>query len=79
MTQNAESRKPYIFYNTWNFQERNRWWYGNAYLESMRQDRILAEIDVAHQMGIDVFVLDTGWYEKTGDWQRQPQRVSPTA
>ncbi len=69
MTQNAESRKPYIFYNTWNFQERNRWWYGNPYLESMRQDRIEAEIEAAHKMGIDVFVLDTGWYQKTGDWR----------
>lgn len=69
ITDSAESRKPYIFYNTWNFQERNRWWYGNPYLESMRQDRIEAEIDVAHRMGVDVFVLDTGWYEKTGDWQ----------
>ena len=27
MTENLESRKPYIFYNTWNFQERNRNWY----------------------------------------------------
>jgi len=69
MTQNAESRRPYIFYNTWNYQERNRWWNGQPYLESMRQERILAEIDAAHVMGIDVFVLDTGWYEKTGDWR----------
>ncbi len=69
VTRNAESRKPYIFYNTWNFQERNRWWHGNPYLESMRQDHVEAEIEVAHRMGIDVFVLDTGWYEKTGDWQ----------
>ena len=74
MTQNAASRIPYIFYNTWNFQERNRWWYGNPYLESMRQDRIEAEIEVAHKMGIDVFVLDTGWYEKTGDWQVNRRR-----
>ena len=35
----------------------------------MTQERMLAEIDVAHRMGIEVFVLDTGWYEKTGDWQ----------
>ncbi len=35
----------------------------------MNPERILAEIDVAHRMGIDVFVMDTGWYEKTGDWQ----------
>ncbi len=68
MTQNMATRKPYIFYNTWNFQERNKWWNGKPYLESMNEDRILKEIDVAHRMGVDVFVLDTGWYEKTGDW-----------
>ncbi len=64
-----ESRKPYIFYNTWNYQERNRWWNGKPYLSSMNAERMLAEIDVAHRMGIEVFVLDTGWYEKTGDWR----------
>ena len=69
ITPNAASRAPRLFYNTWNFQERNRWWYGNPYLESMRQDRIAAEIEVAHRMGVEVFVLDTGWYEKTGDWE----------
>ena len=69
LTQNAESRKPYIFYNTWAWQERSRWWHGTKFLDPMREDRILAEIDVAHRMGIDVFVLDTGWYEKTGDWR----------
>ncbi len=62
------SRMPYIFYNTWNFQERNKHWYGHAYLDSMNQERMLQEIEVAHRLGIDVFVLDTGWYEKTGDW-----------
>jgi alpha-galactosidase len=68
-SQNAASRTPYIFYNTWNFQERNNAWNGRPYLESMNQDRILKEVDAAHRMGIDVFVLDTGWYERTGDWQ----------
>jgi alpha-galactosidase len=68
MAQNQATRRPYIFYNTWNFQERNKWWNGRPYLESMNEDRILKEIDVAHRMGVDVFVLDTGWYEKTGDW-----------
>nr|CAA9239667.1 GH36 [uncultured Armatimonadetes bacterium] len=81
LTPNAESRKPYIFYNTWNFQERNRWWYKNAYLDSMNEERMLQEIDVAHRMGIDVFVLDTGWYEKTGDWHvsaaRFPRGLGP--
>jgi alpha-galactosidase len=78
---NRESRRPYIFYNTWNFQERNRWWYGQQYLDSMNEARILQEIEVAHRMGIEVFVLDTGWYEKTGDWQvsraRFPRGLAP--
>jgi len=73
-TQNAESRKPFIFYNTWAWQERNKWWNHKMYLDSMNQERVLAEIDVAHRMGIDVFVLDTGWYEKTGDWRVNTQR-----
>jgi alpha-galactosidase len=77
----AESRKPYIFYNTWNFQERNKWWNHRPYLESMNEQRMLQEIEVAHGMGIDVFVLDTGWYEKTGDWpvsrKRFPRGLGP--
>ena len=68
-SENAASRQPHIFYNTWGYQERNKWWNGKTYLASMNQERILAEIDTAHAMGIEVFVLDTGWYEKTGDWQ----------
>ncbi|HTZ60592.1 MAG TPA: alpha-galactosidase [Acidobacteriaceae bacterium] len=74
MAQNTATRIPYIFYNTWNFQERNKWWNGKPYLESMNEERMLKEIDVAHRMGIDVFVLDTGWYEKTGDWTVSRQR-----
>lgn len=74
MTLNAESRKPYIFYNTWNYQERNKHWNGKNFLDSMCLERILNEIYVAHRMGIDVFVLDTGWYEKTGDWQPSKTR-----
>ncbi len=65
----VESRQPYIFYNTWAFQERNKHWNHKPYLESMVQERILREIEVAHRMGVEVFVMDTGWYEKTGDWQ----------
>ena len=68
-TLNRESRKPYIFYNTWAFQERNRFWGKKEYLTSMNQERMEREIEIAHRMGVDVFVLDTGWYEKTGDWE----------
>lgn len=66
---NNASRKPYIFYNTWNYQERLRNWHKKAYLEEMNQERMLKEIDVAHKMGIDVFVIDTGWFTRTGDWR----------
>lgn len=34
----------------------------------MTLERMLKEIEVAHKMGIEVFVIDAGWFEKTGDW-----------
>ena len=68
MSRNLETRKPYIFYNTWNFQERNKHWNKKPYLHDMTLERMLKEIDVAHKMGIEVFVIDAGWFEKTGDW-----------
>ena len=73
-TMNAESRRPYIFYNTWAFQERNRFWNHRTYLESMNQERIEREIEIAHRIGVDVFVIDTGWYVKTGDWEVNGER-----
>jgi len=74
MNINSESRKPYIFYDTWNFQERNKHWYKKTYLADMTTERMLQEIEVAHQMGIEVFVIDAGWFEKTGDWQPSKTR-----
>jgi alpha-galactosidase len=68
------SRKPRIFYNTWNYQERLKSWEGKPYLSEMNQERMLKEIDVAHHMGVDVFVIDAGWFEKPGDWQPSPTR-----
>lgn len=69
ISENRRSRSPYLFYNTWNYQERNRYFHDRPYLESMTFERIAAEIDVAHELGIEVFVIDTGWYGKTGDWE----------
>ncbi len=81
MSPNAATRKPYIFYNTWNFQERHQAWDKGKYLDFMNEKRMLKEIDVAHKMGVDVFVLDTGWYQKTGDWEislkRFPRGIRP--
>jgi alpha-galactosidase len=64
-----ESRRPYVFYNTWNYQERVHHWTSRPYLAEMNAERMLAEIDVAHRIGIEVFVIDTGWYDRTGDWR----------
>ncbi len=74
LSTSGDTRRPYIFYNTWNFQERNKWFNGKPYLQSMNPERILTEIEVAHRMGIDVFVMDTGWYQKTGDWEVSRRR-----
>ena len=62
-----ESRKPYIYYNTWGRQERIKW-AGGTYLSTMNLDYTLSEIDRAHEMGLEVYVLDAGWFDKTGDW-----------
>ncbi|HEY4155380.1 MAG TPA: alpha-galactosidase, partial [Puia sp.] len=68
ISQNLASRKPYIYYDTWGRQERTKW-AGGTYLSSMNQETTLKEIEVAHQMGIEVYLLDAGWFMKTGDWQ----------
>ncbi len=74
MSENTTSRKPYIFYNTWNYQERIQAWEGKPYLHEMNKDRMLKEIDVAHKLGIEVFVVDAGWFGKTGDWIASKER-----
>ena len=69
----GESRRPYLYYNTWNFQERNKWWNGKGFT-SFSQERMLQEIDIAHRMGLEIFVMVTGWHGKTGDWEVNRQR-----
>ncbi|MFA5419374.1 MAG: alpha-galactosidase, partial [Bacteroidales bacterium] len=66
-TENMSSRKPYIYYNSWGRQERVKW-AGGQYLTTMNLDYTLREIDRAHEMGIEFYVLDAGWFDRTGDW-----------
>lgn len=68
MSECEESRKPYIFYNTWNYQERSRNFDHRGFIEELHFERVMRELEVAYQMGIEVFVVDTGWFSKTGDW-----------
>jgi alpha-galactosidase len=68
ITLNLDSRKPYIYYNTWGRQERAKW-AGGSYLSTETLSNTLKEIEVAHRMGVDIYVLDAGWFSKTGDWR----------
>lgn len=72
LSENIASRKPYIYYNTWGRQERVKW-AGGQYLTSMNLEYTLREIERAHEMGVDIYVLDAGWFEKTGDWNPNPK------
>jgi alpha-galactosidase len=72
--ENTESRKPYIYYNTWTNQERDKYYRNLPYLNSMNLEHITKEIDIAHTIGIDVFVIDVGWFYKTGDWAVNMER-----
>lgn len=67
LTENTASRKPYLYYNSWGRQERVKW-RGGKYLSTMNLGYTLREIDQAHAMGIEVYVLDAGWFDRTGDW-----------
>ena len=77
MSPYAETRKPYIGYNTWNGQERNKWRKGREYGSDMNQERMLREIEAAGRMGIDLFVIDAGWSPTTGEWVVDPKRFDP--
>lgn len=68
LAQNTESRKPYIYYNTWGRQERDKW-AGGQYQTNMNLEWTLKEVDRAHEMGVDVYVIDVGWFAGTGDWK----------
>ena len=67
---NYESRKPYVCYNTWAFCERNKFWNKKDYWTDTTNTRILEEIEYAHKIGVDIFVLDGGWSQEVyGDWR----------
>ncbi len=50
------SRKPLLYYNTWGMQ-RDEEIEGKNVEDALTEEKILEEIDYAHQIGIDVFVI----------------------
>lgn len=71
------SRRPHLYTNTWGFQTKEDH-SGKPYdfNGKMIPPILTQQIDVAKQLGITVFVLDTGWYEKTGDYRISPDRLA---
>ncbi len=68
-SEHLASRKPTIYYNTWGLQRDDQIEKKIAPQEILTEQRVLEEIDYAHQLGVDVFVIDDGWQNYFGDWQ----------
>ncbi len=62
-------RRQRLCYNTWGWQERNRWSReAGSFTELLDEEHLLEEIDAAHECGIEVFVIDAGIFRDPGDW-----------
>lgn len=68
------TRRPWVTYNTWNRQERGKYLEGRPYLHGLGTEWVLREIEAAHALGVEVFVIDTGWYGRTGEWRVDENR-----
>ena len=72
------SRIPEYYYNTWGLQREDR---SKPLRGILTYDRIFKEIDIAAELGVDIFVLDDGWENKQGEWfphkERFPQGLAP--
>jgi len=72
------SRRPAFYYNTWGWQRSQP---AGELRSCMTYKRILEQIEYAHQLGVDIFVLDDGWEEAQGVWiphsKRLPEGLAP--
>lgn len=71
------SRQPQLYTNTWGYQTKDMHT-GKPYdfNGKMIPPILTQQIESARETGINVFVLDTGWYEKTGDYRISPDRLA---
>ena len=74
MTQNPATRKPYIFYNTWNFQERNKWWNGKPYLALIKRRPHSERDRCGAPDGCGCFRSGYGLVREAGDWTVSSKR-----
>lgn len=71
ITENAHSRKPDFYYNTWGMQRDMQ----PNMREAFTEDRIIKEIEIAGEMGTDIFIMDDGWQEAFGNWTPNRERL----
>lgn len=58
----AEAPLPTLTFNTWGRQMR------------IAEDSVLELLDDAADMGVELVVVDAGWYAEVGDWRPHPER-----
>ena len=71
ITENAHSRKPDFYYNTWGMQRDMQ----PNMRETFTEERIMKEIEIAGEMGMDIFIMDDGWQQAFGDWTANRERL----
>ncbi|NOZ63250.1 MAG: hypothetical protein GXO74_16475 [Calditrichaeota bacterium] len=69
LSEHLASRKATIYYNTWGMQRDEQKEKKIKPQLVLTEKRVLKEIDYAHELGADVFVIDDGWQNYFGDWQ----------
>lgn len=72
ITDNKAARESDFYYNTWGMQ---RDMPSKELYTIMTEDRLLKEIDLAAELGVQTFVLDDGWHETFGHWVANPERL----
>lgn len=80
ITEYPASRQPAFYYNTWGMQ-RDLGSRGEDIWAVFTQERVLAEIERAAKLKVDLFVLDDGWNQMMGVWKphhkRLPEGLAP--
>lgn len=71
ITDNALSRKPHFYYNTWGMQRDS----SPNMREVFTEARIAREIRLAAQTGVEIFIFDDGWQQTMGDWRPHAERL----
>ena len=61
-------RQPTIYYNTWGMQRNEQKETGKSPQEILTEERVIQEIECAHELSVDIFVIDDGWQKRFGDW-----------